>query len=114
RPLLAALILTLVPMILAKMPDAELPGWLGFASLAGVFVGLLLCGIYAALTDTLSAKIMRFAAWGALTVVAVTWLVNFFAGGALGRGFSRRPYDEQLPIRTHRHYGDEAQSLIMD
>lgn len=84
HPLLAALILTLVPMILAKMPDAELPEWLGFASLAGVFVGLLLCGVFAALTDTLFAKIMRFAAWGALTVVAVNWLVKFLAGGALG------------------------------
>ena len=60
RPVVASLILILVPMVLAAFADGSnfvIPNWVNVVASVGGCVGLFLGALMARLTDTLSAKI---------------------------------------------------------
>ena len=69
RPLFAAVVVLIAYVQLQVLPDGPwLPGWAYFA-IAGI--ACCISGIYAALTDTLSARIVRFLAQFAASALIV-------------------------------------------
>lgn len=73
NPFFACLVLSAAPVLMAIIdPSVKLPGWI---STVGLILGGLSAGIGAAITETMSAKIVRFL--GSALAISVT-LVSVF------------------------------------
>ncbi|QMI49931.1 hypothetical protein [Burkholderia sp. MBR-1] len=79
RPLVASFILVLAPLVVSTLPDGSgvvFPHWASIVASGGACLGLLIAGVKARLSNTLSARIVCSLAIALGYVIAIYQIIE--------------------------------------